>query len=83
MTDEEREEFLEGVNKKDIWEMAEDKAKQGVEADVTETKISACINAVSALTGTGIASLEKALEQKIELLLQAGGFRLSHSKSGR
>ncbi len=26
MTDEEREEFLEGMNKKDIWEMGEDKA---------------------------------------------------------
>lgn len=30
MSDEEREEFLEGINKKDIWEMAEDKAGQGV-----------------------------------------------------
>lgn len=30
MTEEEREEFLEGVDKKIIWEMAEDKAGQGV-----------------------------------------------------
>lgn len=31
MTNEEREEFLEGVDKKIIWEMAEGKAKQDVE----------------------------------------------------
>lgn len=31
MTDEEREEFLEGIDKKTIWEMAEDKAKQGTD----------------------------------------------------
>ena len=31
MTDEEREEFLEGIDKKVIWEMAEDKAKQGTD----------------------------------------------------
>lgn len=31
MTDEEREEYLEGVDKKVIWEMAEDKAKQGTD----------------------------------------------------
>lgn len=31
MTDEEREEFLQGVDKKFIWEMAEDKAKQGTD----------------------------------------------------
>lgn len=30
MTDSERETFLEGINKKDIWEMAEDKAGQGL-----------------------------------------------------
>lgn len=30
MTDEEREEFLSGIDKKVIWEMAEDKAGQGV-----------------------------------------------------
>ena len=30
MTPEEREEFLEGVDKKTVWEMAEDKAGQGV-----------------------------------------------------
>lgn len=31
MSDEEREEYLEGVDKKVIWEMAEDKAKQGTD----------------------------------------------------
>lgn len=31
MTDEEKIEFLEGMNKKDVWEMGEDKAKQGTE----------------------------------------------------
>lgn len=31
MTDEEREEFLEGIDKKVIWEMAEDKPKQGTD----------------------------------------------------
>ncbi len=31
MTDEEREEFLEGVDKKILWEMSEGKAKQDVE----------------------------------------------------
>ena len=30
MTDEEREQFLEGIDKKTIWEMSEDKAGQGV-----------------------------------------------------
>lgn len=30
MTDEEREEFLNGIDKKVLWEMAEDKAGQGV-----------------------------------------------------
>lgn len=30
MTDSEREEFLEGIDKKVLWEMAEDKAGQGV-----------------------------------------------------
>lgn len=31
MTEEEREDFLEGVDKRVIWEMAEDKAKQGTD----------------------------------------------------
>lgn len=31
MSDEEREEFLEGIDKKTVWEMGEDKAKQGTE----------------------------------------------------
>lgn len=31
MTDEEREEFLNGIDKRVIWEMSEDKAKQGVD----------------------------------------------------
>ncbi len=31
MTDEEREEYLEGIDKKIIWEMSEGKAKQDVE----------------------------------------------------
>lgn len=31
MTDEEREEFLEGVDKKTIWEMGEDKPQQGTD----------------------------------------------------
>lgn len=31
MTDVEREVFLEGIDKKTIWEMAEDKAKQGTD----------------------------------------------------
>lgn len=30
MTDAEREKFLHGINKKDIWEMAEGKASQGI-----------------------------------------------------
>lgn len=34
MTDEEFESFLEGIDKKTIWEMAEGKAKQDVEATV-------------------------------------------------
>lgn len=33
LTDEERLEFLEGMNKKDVWEMAEGKAKQ--DTDIT------------------------------------------------
>ena len=37
MTPEEEQEFLEGIDKKTIWEMAEGKAKQDVEADVTVT----------------------------------------------
>ena len=39
MTDEEREEYLEGMNKKDIWDMAEDKAKQGVDV-ILDTLVS-------------------------------------------
>lgn len=31
LTEEEKIEFLTGMNKKDVWEMAEDKAKQGAE----------------------------------------------------
>lgn len=31
MSDTEREEFLQGIDKKTIWEMGEDKAKQGAE----------------------------------------------------
>jgi hypothetical protein len=34
MTEEEREEFLNGIDKRIIWEMAEGKAKQDVEATV-------------------------------------------------
>lgn len=37
MTEEEREEFLNGIDKRVIWEMAEGKAKQDVEAEVTLT----------------------------------------------
>lgn len=37
MTDEEREDFLEGVDKRVIWEMAEDKPKQGVDVRATVT----------------------------------------------
>lgn len=35
MTDEEREVFLEGVDKKVLWEMSEGKAKQDMDLDVT------------------------------------------------
>lgn len=35
MTDEQRQEFLAGIDKKTIWEMSEGKAKQDIEADVT------------------------------------------------
>lgn len=35
LTDEERLDFLEGMNKKDVWEMAEGKAKQDVDAKLT------------------------------------------------
>ena len=35
MTEEEEQEFLEGIDKKTIWEMAEGKAKQDIDADVT------------------------------------------------
>lgn len=34
MTDEERDEWLEGLNKDTIWEMSEGKPKQDIEADV-------------------------------------------------
>lgn len=37
MTDEEREVFFEGMDKKVIWEMAEGKAKQDIDANVTGT----------------------------------------------
>jgi acyl-CoA-binding protein len=37
MTDEEREEFLEGLDKKVIWEMGEGKAKQDIEQEVKGT----------------------------------------------
>ena len=37
MTDEEREEFLEGIDKKTIWEMGEDKANQGVKGEIEIT----------------------------------------------
>ena len=37
LTDEEAIEFFEGMNKKDVWEMAEGKAKQDTEIDVTLT----------------------------------------------
>lgn len=33
MTDEEREDFLEGIDKRSIWELAEGKAKQDIEVD--------------------------------------------------
>ena len=38
MTDEEREEFSEGIDKKTVWEMAEGKAKQEVEGNIEVTK---------------------------------------------
>lgn len=38
MTEEEREEFLEGVDKKILWEMAEGKPKQDIQADVEIAK---------------------------------------------
>ena len=34
MTDEERDEWLDGINKDTIWEMSEGKPKQDIEADV-------------------------------------------------
>lgn len=37
MTEEEEQAFLEGIDKKTIWEMAEGRAKQDVEADITLT----------------------------------------------
>ena len=35
MSDEERQAFLEGIDKKTIWEMSEGKAKQDVDVDAT------------------------------------------------
>lgn len=40
MTDEEREEFLEGIDKKTLWEMGEDKPKQGTDITSGGEKIS-------------------------------------------
>jgi hypothetical protein len=42
MTDEEREEFLNGIPKKDIWEMGEGKAKQDldIQGEITSKIIS-------------------------------------------
>lgn len=42
MTDDERDEWLEGIDKRIIWEMAEDKAGQGVkvEGEITSKVIS-------------------------------------------
>jgi hypothetical protein len=37
MTDEEREEFLNGIDKRTIWEMSEDKASQGADIKVEMT----------------------------------------------
>lgn len=37
MTDEERDEWLEGIEKEKIWELAEGKAKQDIQADVEIT----------------------------------------------
>ena len=37
LTDEEKLEFLEGIDKDKVWEMAEGKAKQDIEADVKVT----------------------------------------------
>lgn len=37
LTDEEKIEFLSGIDKDKVWEMAEGKAKQDIEADVTLT----------------------------------------------
>lgn len=37
MTDEEREVFLEGIDKKILWEMAEGKAKQDIDSNVKAT----------------------------------------------
>lgn len=40
MTDDERDEWLEGIEKDKVWEMAEGKAKQDIEANVTvESKV--------------------------------------------
>jgi hypothetical protein len=40
MTEEEREEFLEGIDKRVIWEMAEDKPKQGTDITSGGEKLS-------------------------------------------
>lgn len=37
MTDEERDEWLDGIEKQKVWEMAEGKAKQDIEGDITVT----------------------------------------------
>lgn len=37
MNDEEKLEYLTGIDKDKVWEMAEDKAKQGVDGDITLT----------------------------------------------
>lgn len=52
MSDEEREEFLEGLDKKTIWEMAEDKPKQGMDASVKLT-ISDVLDTLDGSTSEG------------------------------
>lgn len=41
MTDDERQVFLNGISKDTIWEMAEGKAKQGLDGDLTITNLNA------------------------------------------
>lgn len=41
MTDDERQAFLNGISKDTIWEMAEGKAKQGLDGDLTITNLNA------------------------------------------